>query len=142
MKCKLKILSIACHGGKDLSTDASYGVLSWSTKIQYSDISSLLANAKPDEYYEIICRACYGGGQFESYVHNNPSSSNYTVVDPGLNPDANYFIKYADCSNSPAYVIYDEDGKLHDIDDIQDYDADVSRLDFAISADALFKDIH
>ena len=107
----LKIIHIACHGIKSAQDDKSWSVLSntgmndsKNNILKFKHLKSILHEAKPNEYYIIICTSCYGGGKFEDYIHNNVLENNYSIVDASNDINTNCFILYSDNANSPAWL--------------------------------------
>ena len=73
--------------------------------LTFDHIKALLKNAKPNEYYVIICTSGFGGGKFEDYIHNNVSNNDYSAVDISNElKNANCFILYSDNANSQAHL--------------------------------------
>lgn len=128
-KAKMKILLINSHGGKEPETDKSGAYLSYidcgdlqTNIIEYDHIKYLLQNAKTDEYYAIISSACFGGGLYENYIHNDVNNPNYTIVNPSTEfSGANYFIQYGDNANSPSWG---SQGAKAKVSDLVDYTGD------------------
>ena len=109
-KSKFKILYVNCHGGKDPSTDVSYGALDELPNgkdviFDYRYLKYLLSGrTRQDEYYFVHFSSCFGGGFCENKVHNNAALNNYTVTTAASDLGNNLFLWYNDNANSPAWV--------------------------------------